>query len=345
MRICVSDAGPLTPEHDAGSRAVTDIIAVLRDLGHQIDYRLPGEIEDLSRYDIFIASRPGPALHALQLPGFSQTRSVYFGHDLHFARMAASAPQGHVEATRRAEQLCWRSYDRSVYPSTEEAEVVNELVEGDRAVALPIYVLPTAELQEKSDAPTCVFVGSRAHAPNAAAVDLLTARIWPRIRSQIDATLHLVGDWTDVVQADDDSSIKTHRWLSDADLDGLVARSWLSLAPLPFGAGVKRKVVHSLAQGTPVVGTPVAFQGVGDGAAPVGEIVVESDDAFADMTVSLLQDEPGRTSLAHAGQFYCDRTYSPRVVAQAWQGFCDGLGGHGNSDERIEKDAQRDRVQ
>lgn len=344
MRICVSDAGPLTPERDAGSRAVSDIISVLRGLGNEVDYRLPHEISNLSTYDIFIASRPGPALRSLKVPGFSATRSVYFGHDLHFARMAASAPPGHVEATRRAEQLCWRSYDRSVYPSAEEAEAVNELANGDCAVALPIYVLPNAEPQEKSDPPTCVFVGSRAHAPNAEAVDLLTTRIWPRIRSQIDATLHLVGDWAHVVQAGDDSSVRLYPWLPDRDLDDLVAHSWLSLAPLPFGAGVKRKVVHSLALGTPVIGTPVAFQGVGDDASAVGEIVVASDDAFADITVSLLRDEDRRRSLAQAGRSYCEGTYSPRVVAQAWQGFCDALQRNGKIGERIGRDVSRDRV-
>lgn len=330
MRICVSDAGPLTPEHDAGSRAVTDVITVLRDLGYAVDYRLPGEINDLSRYDIFIASRPGPALHALQLPGFSRIRSVYFGHDLHFARMASSAPPRHVEATRRAEQICWRSYDRSVYPSAEEAAVVNEALEEQRATALPIYVFPVSEVQEKSDDPTCIFVGSRAHAPNAAAVELLLTTIWPRMRAQLDATLHLVGDWGDVVPVDGADSVRLHPWLPDRDLDDLVAQCWLSLAPLLFGAGVKRKVVHSLAQGTPVVGTSVAFQGVGDGSSAVGGFVANSADALSAAAVRLLGDTDDRRALAQAGQSYCERTYSPRVVAQAWQGFCETLGGHGD---------------
>ncbi len=42
----------------------------------------------------------------------------------------------------------------------------------------------------------------------------------------------------------------------------LIAKSQALIAPLFNGAGVKVKVIESLATGTPVIGTPVAFEGV-----------------------------------------------------------------------------------
>src|SRR6202043_2767089 len=46
------------------------------------------------------------------------------------------------------------------------------------------------------------------------------------------------------------------------DVDAVVASADLCLAPLASGAGVKTKVLHYLAHGRRVAGTPVAFEGL-----------------------------------------------------------------------------------
>lgn len=48
------------------------------------------------------------------------------------------------------------------------------------------------------------------------------------------------------------------------DADELIRRAEVCLAPLLSGAGVKTKVLHYLAHGRPVLGTPLAFEGIED---------------------------------------------------------------------------------
>lgn len=321
MRVCVSDAGPLTPERDAGSRATSDAIQTLRSLGHEVVFRSIPEIDDLRGFDLFVASRPGPAVHAMTVPGFGQIPSIFFGHDLHFQRMAGVLEADRVEMFRRLEAMCWRTYDLSIYPSADEAAYVNQQQGSVRCIALPIYVMgPSAGTpRDEFSYPACVFVGSSGHAPNHAAVDMLIEEVWPRVLEREEARLHLVGEW-DVVAVDAKvGNVTVHTGISESDLNALVAHSWLSVAPLSFGAGVKRKVVHSLHCGTPVVGSSIAFQGLLDGAGhPVGGVVADSPNNVAASIVNLLRDGDQRALMGARGRQWVAEHYSQEASRQGW---------------------------
>lgn len=322
MRVCVSDAGPLTPEHDAGSRATSDAIETLRSLGHLVTSVPISEVGDLRDFDLFVASRPGPGLHAMNIPGFGDVPSIFFGHDLHFQRMAAVLKPARVEAFRRAEAMCWRSYDLTVYPSSAEAALVNEAMGDLCAVALPIYTMNDEEeiSEPESESPSYVFVGSSGHAPNRAAVEVLISDIWPRVRASHPADLHIVGDWSLDSGIARELSVHVHPWLNEANLNTLVSRSWLSLAPLSFGAGVKRKVVHSLHVGTPVVGSRVAFQGIEDDVGnPVGGVVADVPNDFIEATSQLIADADLRRSLGEQGRSWVSDNYSPETCRLGWE--------------------------
>ncbi len=60
------------------------------------------------------------------------------------------------------------------------------------------------------------------------------------------------------------------------DVDSVVAAADICLAPLAAGAGVKTKVLHYLAHGKRVAGTPIAFEGLagvpGVHSAPLDEL-------------------------------------------------------------------------
>jgi len=321
MRICVSDAGPLTPERDAGSRATADAISSLRELGHHVVFLPISDVVDLGDFDLFLASRPGPAVHAIAAQGFRDIPTVFFGHDLHFQRMVVSVGSAKAEAFRRMEAMCWRAYDMSVYPSIEEAQYVNDFLGIDRAVAVPIYRMGDSNsgASSKSPTPTCVFVGSATHEPNQAAVEMLLADIWPAIRRETDASLQLVGDWEVPASHGVELGIDVHSNLSDTQLNDLVTRSWLTLAPVPFGAGVKRKVIHALHCGTPVVGTRFAFQGVLDSnGGAVGGVLTDDSASMAEVAIELLGNPGARGELAQTGQTWVGRHYSPEVVQRKW---------------------------
>lgn len=322
MRICVCDAGPLTPNNDAGSRATFDAIATLRSLGHEVTFLPVSDLDDLREFDIFVASRPGPAVHAISVQGFGDIPSIFFGHDLHFLRMAKILDQARASAFQRLELMCWRAYDISLYPSVQEADYVSSAVGVGRAVAVPIYSMGDGEAGavDKSTEPSCVFVGSAAHAPNQAAMRILTEDLWPRVRAEAKATLHLVGDW-DVPREDmEELSIQVYSGVSETELNDIVTRSWVSLAPIPFGAGVKRKVIHALHCGTPVIGSRFAFQGLekADGEV-VGGLVADDSIAAATATLDLLARVDERTRLGEEGRAWVGSGYSPESVRGAWE--------------------------
>jgi glycosyltransferase involved in cell wall biosynthesis len=333
----------LTPERDAGSRATSDAISSLRELGHDVKFLPISDVGDLEAFDLFIASRPGPAVHAIAVHGFRETPTVFFGHDLHFQRMQVSVGSARAEAVRRMEAMCWRAYGVSVYPSDDEAKYVNDFLGMDRAVAAPIYVMDDSDIgiMPKSPTPTCVFVGSAMHEPNQAAVETLLADIWPEIRQQTGASLHLVGDWEVPASLAGEFAIQVHSNLGEPQLNDLVTRSWLTLAPLPFGAGVKRKVIHSLHCGTPVVGTGFAFQGILDSdGGVIGGVLADDAPAIVEAAIELLGNPGACGELAQAGRTWVGRHYSPEAVQQKWgqvidyalAGFNDRTGGLAEGD-------------
>ena len=66
--------------------------------------------------------------------------------------------------------------------------------------------------------------------------------------------------------------------IGDPELDTVLARARVGLAPLSFGAGMKRKTLHYLSHGLPVVGTAFAVQGLADEGGGVVPGVVRCGD-------------------------------------------------------------------
>ena len=90
----------------------------------------------------------------------------------------------------------------------------------------------------------------------------------------------------------------------------------VSVAPLRFGAGVKGKVLASLGRGVPVVGSPVAFEGI-----PVGDgrevLVADGAAEAAEALVRLHEDESLWQRLSAAGTALVAARFSPAAAEAA----------------------------
>jgi glycosyltransferase involved in cell wall biosynthesis len=93
------------------------------------------------------------------------------------------------------------------------------------------------------------------------------------------------------------------------DLEAELATCRLTVAPLRFGAGIKGKIVSSLAAGVPCVASPVAVEGMGlaDG---LHLRVADGAAAFADAIVELHEQEAAWTALSDAGLEVARETFS-----------------------------------
>ena len=108
--------------------------------------------------------------------------------------------------------------------------------------------------------PLLVFAGTLVGKHNAVAARWLLDELAPRLDP--NATLVLCGPGTERLTPVPGTEARVRCLGPVQDLDSVIAAADFCLAPLSSGAGVKTKVLHYLAHGRRVIGTPIAFEGL-----------------------------------------------------------------------------------
>lgn len=134
---------------------------------------------------------------------------------------------------------------------------------------------------------TVLFVGPLAAKHNAVAARWCITELAPALPDGV--TVVLAGQGTDELVASYGGSERVVGLGFVADLDTLIVGADLCVAPLAAGAGTKTKVLHALALGQRVVGTPLAFEGIG---AVAGCIEVPLGELAATVARLLSHEEP-----------------------------------------------------
>ncbi len=170
-----------------------------------------------------------------------------------------------------------------------------------------------------------VFVGSFAHTPNVDAACWLVETVMPLVR-QVDPDIVclLVGSaMPDVVWRLAGPGVVPLGEV--ADLGSVFGRVRLSVAPLRYGAGVKGKVLDSLAASVPCVMSPIAAEGLG---LPAGLRALVAEDAarFAKLICRLHRSEAAHRKAVLAGQSMIRKDHSEAVVTAAMQAAIEGRG-------------------
>lgn len=276
--------------------------------------------ENGSYIDYAFLSRPYvsesfiPALRA-----HSPAKLLYFGHDLHFARIEKEFQVtgdkkllADAERLRKQELEVWKSVDVVYYPSYSETETVLSMLPSARARTLPAYYYPPrAEAPAPASARRNVlFVAGFGHPPNVDAAMWLVHEILPHLRARF-ATLRLTlvgSNPTQEVLALASEAVEVTGYVTDAQLRDYYDASRVAVVPLRFGAGVKNKVVEAMHNGVALVTTSVGAQGL-----PGLEqaIPVEDDaQAFAEAVCRLLEDDAYADEVSRRGQAYVAQHYS-----------------------------------
>ena len=293
------------PDRDAGSRTMLAFMDALLATGRVVKFlpsnlnRSPGYAEALeargieviygpwyesaeawlcqhgAEVDEILLSRPTVANELLApLRRHCRAPIVFYGHDLHFARMASEpgAQQNPVKNAAIAkmealERRTWRMVDVVLYPSEEEAEIVRQLAPGVRARSVPAYVLPPSSppsLKAAPEAPNLLFIGSFRHLPNVDAAIWLVQEILPLIRRDHPrASVTIIGSSPPLeVMTLAQPGVEVQGNVTDSELAAAYREARVALCPLRSGAGVKLKVVEAMHNAVPVVTTPVGIQGM-----------------------------------------------------------------------------------
>jgi glycosyltransferase involved in cell wall biosynthesis len=298
-----------------------------------------GSVEEIlrrhaGRFDVIYLHRAGNAAAYSKLARQHSPRAllVYGVADLHHVRLARQGSvENRPEITRRAarleieEMMTARLADVVITHSNAEAALLRACVPGVRVAVVPWSVPLRTSTTEFSGRDGVVFVGHFGHEPNIDAVHWLAQEIVPLVRQQ-DPTIgfRIVGnDMPESLRRlarpglDLIGSVKI--------LDTLLDETRLTVAPLRYGAGIKAKVLESLAAGVPCVGTSIAFEGMTLPPALMG-CVADTPAAFAKALVRLYRDGAAHAVAATAGQRYALTSCSEACVdAQIQQALAPAL--------------------
>lgn len=207
--------------------------------------------------------------------------------DLHFLReeraaaRAGSAPLSRQATITRAQELgLIAAADTTFVVSDYEREILKTLLPESRVDLLTNIHDVHGRTHDHDGRHDLLFIGGFGHPPNADAMRWMAGDILPALRRECgDIRILVAGD-----VPDGDSRMLASAGLTMLgrvpDLAPLMGKALASIAPLRFGAGVKGKVNMSMSHGLPVIGTPIAVEGMRltDGR---DVIVAESPEEFA----------------------------------------------------------------
>lgn len=275
------------------------------------------ELVEAGRFDVaifafwYMADRYADLVRSLS----PETRVVVDTVDLHWLRNARRLLSPNDGASGRldddfgsdlvAEINAYATADGVLTVSRKEASLVNDLT-GDPNLARAVPDYDDLEVGEASfdERRGVLFVGNFRHPPNLDAVEYLCEEVLPLVPPEVldEHPVSIVGNApVERVRelAASRAGVKLVGWVPS--LIPYLHTARVSVVPLRYGAGTKRKLIQALLAGTPSVATPVGVEGLD---LTDGEHVLVADDApaFAAALERLLRDEPLWSRLSLSGR-------------------------------------------
>lgn len=223
-----------------------------------------------------------------------RARVVFSVADLHYLREERQADlsgdtlmKDSAREQRVAELAIAARVDAIITHSEVEAAILRAELPSATVAVVP-WLIPSIPVKRlAAERSGLAFVGSYTHAPNLDAARWLVEEIMPLVHAKDPSIVcYLVGEGLpDGLRSPDRLWLRVLGWVSDLH-DQVYERVRLTVAPLRFGAGVKGKVLESLAAGVPCVMTTLAAEGIPLPDSARGWIRDRADD-FADAIVAM----------------------------------------------------------
>ena len=351
-RVLIIDGWTPTPDQDSGSIRIMDFIRIFQELNYHVTFcadhmefteRYTADLQrrgvrclyspymdsihthlkrEGEKYDVILSCRPD--VTEKYLPSIrmyaSRATILYETVDLHYIREQRQAELDRSEALARQasarkhqELRIIESVDCAIVVSEREREcVLKELPHAKVAVVTNAHecLAVTGSFRERRD---LCFLGGFQHAPNVDAAVYLVREVLPLVKQHIpDVKVYLIGSRvTKAVQALASEDVIVTGYVRD--LGAYLPRCKVSVNPLRFGAGIKGKVLSSMAYGLPCVGTTVCFDGMN---LRDGEDVLIADHAgpLCGAIVALYNNEALWSKLARNGHDIVESRHSIGVA-------------------------------
>jgi GT2 family glycosyltransferase/SAM-dependent methyltransferase/glycosyltransferase involved in cell wall biosynthesis len=237
-----------------------------------------------------------------------------------------------AKALRELELAMIRATDVTLTVSDGERIQVEQDVPGATVVVVPTVHDVESHVPPPENRAGILFVGGFEHVPNVDAAVRLVKEVMPTVWGELGAVqVTIVGsNAPSEVQALASPLVDVTGWVED--LQPLLERSRLLVAPLRYGAGLKGKVTECLAVGLPVVTTSIGAEGLlsaltgADGVNPNEECMLIADTArgMAVETIRVYADDALWRRLSRAGQELIAERCSTEVVTRRLSGLLGG---------------------
>lgn len=347
-RILVVDAWMPSEDTDSASIRLIHIMRLLRQLGAEVTF-FPddldagrGAVSALRQAGVTLVGAPGAAsleAHILSVPqpyDVVWLSRVYVA-EKHFQLVRRASPASvlvfdtvslhHLQVFRWAKQqrnafllktaMENKRQELAMAADAELTLVVSthefDVIARDCPAARPALIPTLHEANPSPASPAgragLLFVGGFTHQGNVDSMRYYVDEILPLLRARLPGTpTTVVGikppDWLLAQQAPD-LIVTGHV----PDIAPFFDRCRASIAPIRFGSGVKGKVMQSMGLGVPVVGTPMAAEGI---PAVAGRHLLVADNArdFCDRVHDVATQDALWQSLSDEGRRFVNEHFS-----------------------------------
>ncbi len=252
-------------------------------------------------------------------------------HHLRLAREAATLDLAQLlpraAALRRTELALADAADATITHSTTEAALLRAALPHANIHCVPWHVPATPPTTRPSVATARMaigFIGHFGHNPNQDAARRLIHDILPALHRANPAIPCLIAG-SAMPRPLLDHHAANLTLLPDLPASEIFwSQLRLSVAPMAFGAGVKGKVLDSLAAGIPCLMSPIAAEGLSLPAA-LSDLIVPNLADFPAAILALYSHPKRLTALSRAGRAYISARWSQAAQDQALRAACTPL--------------------
>lgn len=286
-------------------------------------------------FDVVHADQLNMAQYALPVQGVRKLLDEHNALWLLYERLCQTmklgprrwALQREVALLKRYEGEICHKFDAVTAVSQEDKtaleEAIRQAIPSGWSIP-PITVLPISvdtdeitPIERNSDASTILHIGTMYWPPNVDGVLWFLRQVYPIIRSQkpYNEVVILGAKPPEEVKAFGQTECLIHVTGYVKDPDPYVKAAAVMVVPLRAGAGMRVKILTALAQGLPVVTTPIGCEGI---AVESGRhlLIADTPESFATATLWLLNDREMADDLGRSGRELMCQVYDYRVACR-----------------------------
>jgi len=235
-----------------------------------------------------------------------------------------------AEDTKRRELAVYAKADILLAVTREDGDIIkNENPDFNVRIVPNVHELvhPKGEKNRNE----MIFVGGFKHHPNIDAVQHFCRDILPGIRKKLpDVRFTIVGSSPpEEVKILANDHVEVTGYVPETA--PYLHRSYISVAPLRYGAGMKGKIGEAMAHGLPVVTTSIGAEGMGL-TDRENILIADSPEGFADAVVELMSDPVLYEKIRNNSMEHIDRNYTPEKVGLQMTRIIDSLDGSQDAD-------------